>query len=572
MNLFTLADRVLHSAKSACLALLVVFLAACGGGGSGGNYFEPEGSGSSGSSSSGGSTGEDPVEDVVSIGAVVDGTFVQGAVAVAVDPLSAGGTTEVSVNLINQNGDPVAEEQTINFSSRCSSDGTAILDTGVPTSGGQAVAEYEANGCVGEDEIRATVDIDGTTLTARGSLTVEPEDIGSLEFVEAEPPQIALAGTGGDETSRVSFRLVGEAGGPIAGAELQFALNATTGGLSLTDDSGVTNSNGVAGTTVRAGSVATSVRVTATEPSTGISTQSSQLVVSTGIPDSDSVSISTSSFNPAAFNYDGEEVEITIRAADQFNNPVPDGTAFSFYTEGGSIDPSCTTADQDGSCTVTWRSQNPRPMNGRVTILATAIGNESFTDVNGSGRFDSGEPFSDIPEAFADENEDGQYNAGEFFIDFGPDETRNGQWDAADGDYNGVLCAEGNGECSSVSSLIVSDQIVIVMSSQFPDGVLVCGGTAYAPGDEVVITGTTPCQLTLGDELGNSLPGGTDVSLQVSDDWELGGTTSYTVANTTGPATTGLSIQSAGPTSGTLTVAVETPKGNLSQLSWPLTL
>jgi hypothetical protein len=96
---------------------------------------------------------------------------------------------------------------------------------------------------------------------------------------------------------------------------------------------------------------------------------------------------------------------------------------------------------------------------GRVTVLATAIGEESFPDKNGNGRFDeseytlflglnvSDEPY-DLKEAFVDHNEDRFYNpeesntiteAGgelEEFADF----NRNGVFDLADGVYNGVLC------------------------------------------------------------------------------------------------------------------------------------
>ena len=66
-----------------------------------------------------------------------------------------------------------------------------------------------------------------------------------------------------------------------------------------------------------------------------------------------------------------------------------------------------------------WTSSNPRPAAspvtatpgdtraGRATVLATAIGEESFTDTNGNGSFDNGEVFADLPERYLDENENG---------------------------------------------------------------------------------------------------------------------------------------------------------------------
>jgi hypothetical protein len=125
----------------------------------------------------------------------------------------------------------------------------------------------------------------------------------------------------------------------------------------------------------------------------------------------------------------------------------------------GSVEPSCQT--ENGQCSVNWRSQAPRqplspqlrditrttrsaqyscpehrgtfgpcPSNlgavsgFRSTILATALGEESFIDENGNGRYDIGEPFEDLSEAWLDHNEDRQYrrfdSAPRFFATGGP--------------------------------------------------------------------------------------------------------------------------------------------------------
>jgi hypothetical protein len=123
---------------------------------------------------------------------------------------------------------------------------------------------------------------------------------------------------------------------------------------------------------------------------------------------------------------------ITVMAADHFNNPVPDGTAIYYTTNGGSIIDSCTTTQ--GICSVTLRSQNPRPANGRVVVLAYALGEESFTDQNGNGIYDSGEPFDDMPEPFLDINENGIREATEPFVDT----NANGVYDGRNGKFNGI--------------------------------------------------------------------------------------------------------------------------------------
>ena len=75
---------------------------------------------------------------------------------------------------------------------------------------------------------------------------------------------------------------------------------------------------------------------------------------------------------------------------------------------------------------------------GRASILATAIGEESFPDKNGNGRFDESEyalflglNVSDVPydlkEAFVDHNEDGFYNPEETIASFVPVKVMKGE-------------------------------------------------------------------------------------------------------------------------------------------------
>lgn len=51
-----------------------------------------------------------------------------------------------------------------------------------------------------------------------------------------------------------------------------------------------------------------------------------------------------------------------------------------------------------------------QPYGARSSILAYAVGEESFVDVNGNDEYDYGEPFDDLAEAFLDKNEDGVLN------------------------------------------------------------------------------------------------------------------------------------------------------------------
>ena len=282
-------------------------------------------------------------------------------------------------------------------------------------------------------------------------------------------------GSGGNisriENSTLTFQVHDLTGSPASFESVAFSLSSDVGGLSLNHTNATTDANGFVDVIVQSGNVPSSVRVIASMiDNNAISTVSDLLVISTGVADYNSFSLAASELNVEAWNIDGIRVTITAHVADHFNNPVPDGTAILFNTEFGQIEPSCLTVN--GSCFVDWTSSAPRTpipefrdvstqtrrlgdnsiclkangtesslnnvgypcfytnykpatsnapvmMGGlgqvygnRVTILAHMIGEESFTDTNGNGLFDSNEAYTDIPaEGFRDDNEDGLYGS-----------------------------------------------------------------------------------------------------------------------------------------------------------------
>lgn len=437
-----------------------------------------------------------------------DGVFVPDLIGSSAEvngevTISAGATVGFNVALVDENDARILTPTPVTFSSNCVSNGQATIDGTVTTINGEASATFEDLNCAGSsgntDQIVASVVINNTTLTITRQLNIQAEGIGSLSFVSASPDEIVLSGTGGQNSASVStltFQVNGELGNPLAQQEVSFALNTSTGGLSLDPATGLTNSAGQVSTRVTAGNVPTAVRVTASATGEGgeeIRTQSDLLSVNTGIPDQNSFSISTSNFNPEANSIDGISAEIRVRLADTFNNPVPNGTTVNFTTEGGQIEPSCTTgedvdgnidpqADNTGTCVVTWTSANPRTADHRITILATAIGHETLFDSNGNNAYDDvdGNPISDgtdsgfgvseygqngfvdHSEAWRDDDEDGTRDNSEIFIDYNSDLAFN----TADGLFNGPQCTSatmcGSGEAAT---LHVRKSLVMVMSS-----------------------------------------------------------------------------------------------------------
>jgi hypothetical protein len=541
---------VLKKLVSLCVLVASAVLMGCGDENS---LFDPESGGGGGGGGDGGGT------VVVSMGSGIPPSFTAGTIAIAVPDLSAGGGTSLTVSLATSEGTLYLEDTTITFSSACIAQSLATAPA-VSTSTGVATTTYSATGCSGADVITASATVVGGIVSATGTVTVAASVVGSIQFISATPQKIGLQGTGGlglPETSTVVFKVVDSTGGPVAGADVTFALDTSVGGITNTPSEAISGADGSVQTVVKSGSVATSVRVSATVTGLGIGTQSSQLVITTGLPDQDSTSLSVTCNNVEAFDIDGTQVDVAVRLSDRYNNPVPDGTAVTFNTEGGRILGSCSTTTvgtESGLCSVTWTSSNPRPADGRSTIMATAIGEESFVDVNGNGIFDNVDTWTDLPEAFRDDNENAAYDPGEFFLDFNQDQQRS----PGDGQFNGLLCTGPGspaGGCSANEKLTVSASNLIIMSGSTAIISDNRGGLISLSGTDGTIT------FTIGDVNDQPMPAGTTISVQASSGLTVGNPKSYTVPCTAfdGPGQYGFSVT--GTVAGQLTLTVEVPSG-----------
>ncbi len=451
-------------------------------------------------------------QDELALGRGTGGGFVEGSLLLSTNSLPAGSTATVTANIQNltlgtSHNTPVS----VTFRSNCSLNNTAEIDSTIISQSGVATATYRGlTGC-SSDVITAEAVLNGETRTAQVTLTVLAAPPSSISFVNADPMTIAIKGTGGSgrlESSDVVFEVRNAVGAPVgAGVAVNFSLNTLLGGLSFSNglgtDSAVTDVAGRVKATVLAGTVPTPVRVTARLAGAAPQpeTVSDALSVSTGLPvqNAFSVAVSVSNPSPAAGSHDGTTVAVTARAADHFNNPVPNGTVIQFISELGLIGPQCQT--QNGACSVDWVSSGARSARydparagrtgsgltsdqkdlqglktqmdgihdryGRSTILAYAVGEESFIDANTNNRYDNGEVlFANLPEAFRDDNENGIRDNDETFIDF----NENGSYSNAaafDGGvtpaYNGTLCtaAAAVNHCKSLVNVRSSNVIVL---------------------------------------------------------------------------------------------------------------
>lgn len=139
--------------------------------------------------------------------------------------------------------------------------------------------------------------------------------------------------------------------------------------------------------------------------------------VSSGIANQRFMSISVEKY-ALDWGIDGDTTSIRISVADKAGNPVPDGTTVQFSVEGGQVETSCKlTGVKDGTstisaCEVTFSTQNFRPLDAYVSVVAWLQGEEAFRDLNANGKHDSGEPFYEGGKIFRDDNDNGVYDPG----------------------------------------------------------------------------------------------------------------------------------------------------------------
>ena len=385
-------------------AALLASLAACGGG-----------SFNSGSGSSGGGVSAGTAK--VELGSGSDTSFQDAVLAIQTKgTLSAGGSTQVTATVVDANKSNALYTQpvTVSFTSNCVSAGTATITQSVTTSTGTAIATYKAQGCQGADPITASVTVGSATLTATGSITVAAATLGTLVFVSATPSVISVKGAGGVANSTVTFQVNDANGNPASGVTVDFGLSTTQGGITFSPTSQVTGSDGKASTVITAGTVHTTVSVTGTIPSKGI-TQTAQnaVSISTGVPVQSRFSLAIKTHNLQSYDHDGIKDEVDVHVGDVFGSPVAVGTVVSFYANSGIISGSCpagtppTTScgscqtDATGFCSVTWTSAGNRPLNdptdvaGHAHILAFIAGEENFSDKNDNGAFDDGDTYTE---------------------------------------------------------------------------------------------------------------------------------------------------------------------------------
>lgn len=520
---------------------------------------------------------EVPDEEVeLAIGKLDGSDFTLGEATLAIGngaTLSSNGSTTITADIVNRaDGDARYTKLTdVTFTSLCAVQGKAEFTPATVQVTGKAISTYKDLGCTFDsssaflDEIQVNVvktddqgNVSEVLSTATANLNIATPEVDMIEFISATPSSISLKGLGKaavlPESSTVNFRVVDKSGNPMPSRVVEFSLSHPLAGVELSQPSVASNAEGIASVQLQSGTSHGSVSVIAElADSDNIRTMSDSISVTTGLPTQKSMSLSVSKNNPRGWDVDGTPVTITARVTDQYGNWVPDDTNITFVAEGGSIESQCTT--KDGNCDVEWTSQDYRPEDGIVTILARMEGVAYFQDLNQNGKFDvfnppleidlggvikevSHEPYETYGEAFLDANGDGEYNPHDFYqpvVDLDPsDGLIDFRWDGSvyneqeiplgfNNDhiyqdkshftkYQGVTCtdeAKAEGHCAS--TFYVRDQVQIIMSN---------GGEPYIEGPFAQIPGSEKFDTTSVPLCIDASYGLKKVAWRVSDSFE----------------------------------------------------
>jgi hypothetical protein len=333
----------------------------------------------------------------------------------ATPAIGAYGQTSFIVGL---SGASIGSPVQVSVSSACVTAGKATLSPSRFTATTATVTlQYRDNGCgaiQALDTLQAV--IDGTADSRSATLSIASPAVASLAFISSSPETIFLRGSGFTEASTVTFEVRDANSSALPNVNVAMRLLTLTGGVTMEGGSQevVRASDALGRVTVRvnSGTLPTPVRVAATLVGSTISTVSSNLSVAVGLPSQLNFSLSQGTKNIEGYNIDGTTNTYQIIAADRSGNPIPAGTSINFVTEGGQVEAIKQTQIVNGIArtVANFVSSEPRPVDGRVTVTAYALGEESFLDVNGNNARDAADPYQDLGNIFKDRNFDGVYD------------------------------------------------------------------------------------------------------------------------------------------------------------------
>lgn len=494
--------------------------------------------------------------------------------AVASVPADSSSTATLTATLTRNN--VALQGAILTFTLGATNMGTLTAPSGVTNAAGVVTTTFQSGANIGAIAITAAHSSNAASTVALSLTQVAGAAPAGIRFISATPVNLQVAGSGGQPTSNVVFRVTDSGGGAIPNATVNFTMIGPFGSYigpldaSPTTFTGTTSGTGDVTVPLNAGSVAGPVTITAsvTVGATTFTTSSSVISIGGAVPSSTHFTLATERLNFPGLVLAGFTKQLRVFVADRFSNSsILAGTQVSFFTEAGAVGPSVS-LDATGAGTVSFRTQDPMPslnvatLNQRGHLLAIAVvrGEEGFIDANGNGIYDLGETIvEDLGEPFIDANDNGVWDVGEFYLD--SNVPPNGQYDGPNGLWDGPGCPAAG--CAS------SPMIWKSIKLQFTGHITCSVSYTGAPGPFVVANGgRLAFRITLADQYNNHPVPGTTISVTTTRGTLANATvTVLDIAGSTSPFThdVELSDDNADPLAqggpATLTFRVTTPAG-----------
>ncbi|MBA2056987.1 Ig-like domain-containing protein [Psychrobacter cryohalolentis] len=381
--------------------------------------------------------------------------------------LDSGSNTNITLKTKDAINDVYQNDVTVNFTTSCGSfDSNSVISSNQ----GDVSTTYKAiddngNLCEGAQTITATPANNPVNRQTK-SINISGIEASSIFYTTTEKLQLGASNSGSSSSGQIEFTVFAN-GRPAANQQVEISK------LQVPTDFSFVTLNNQAPRTVTSdsqgkvvvnlypGALPGPVEIKATlKSNTSIFALSKDVSVATGRATQNGVSISLSK-NVLANSVDGDTATITVRLVDRVGNPVPDGTVMSFVSEGGRVTPSCAT--NKGICTVEFSTQNPRPVDNRVAVIAYVEGDKAYIDKDGDNQFSAGDIFThNIGDFFRDDNENNNYDseAGEFVYRRGA---------------TGAVCAPSSNSqpniedtCDNKLSAILRQQFILGLASDSP--------------------------------------------------------------------------------------------------------
>lgn len=276
-----------------------------------------------------------------------DVTFVPGApetisINAAPEQLAPGGTTTLTVSVIDSNGNPVADGQSITFTSSAADGRFAGFATVTrTTTGGLIVIDYTAGVSTGTKTITATA-ANAKTATKSLTITATPSSVAKLTL---STPTASLPADGVSQAT-ISALVQDASNNPVVGVTVAFA----NAGGTLSASSAITNASGIATVVLTAGSSVLTSRTTA---SINGYTANADVAFSAGAVAALSINAAPNQVKP------GGTSTLTVAAVDSSGNPVPNAPISLTFSAKGSgaaatLNASVGTTNAQGLLVVTY--------------------------------------------------------------------------------------------------------------------------------------------------------------------------------------------------------------------------